>query len=156
MDRKAVIGIDPGKSGGYCYNIGSNMHLHKWRDAKTAAKNLYKLKKECEESMTPIVIYLEKVSASPIMGQSSAFKFGENYGQWQGLLDALDMDFILVAPQSWQMYLKKPNDLRGQPLKRWLKMQAMNRFGDFEVEGDRITLATCDALLIWEFGRRHL
>jgi len=143
-------------SGGLCYNIGEDLHLHKWVDAKSMFAILESVMTAARLEEQELHVYIEKVSASPIMGQASAFKFGYNYGQWQAIFDCLGLDYILVAPQSWQMYLNKPADLRGAPLKKWLKTQAITHFADTRgVKEKDITLSVCDAMLIWEFGRRQ-
>ena len=38
----------------------------------------------------------------PQQGVVSMFKFGTNYGIWQGRLEALGIPFLFVTPQKWQ------------------------------------------------------
>tara|TARA_Y100001951_G_scaffold65310_1_gene52457 strand:+ start:227 stop:493 length:267 start_codon:yes stop_codon:yes gene_type:complete len=49
----------------------------------------------------PILIAIEKVHAFPTDARSSAFKFGMNYGMWLGIIGALSIPVIKVAPQTW-------------------------------------------------------
>jgi crossover junction endodeoxyribonuclease RuvC len=47
-------------------------------------------------------IYLEKVSAMPGQGVTGMFRFGQNLGQWQGLLAGMGLDYTMVTPQAWK------------------------------------------------------
>ena len=54
--------------------------------------------------MAPDVAFLERVASRPGQGVSSVFKFGSAYGCVLGVLAALEIRTILVAPAVW----KKP------------------------------------------------
>jgi len=41
----------------------------------------------------------------PKQGVSSTFKFGMNFGAWQGILAALRIPYITVTPRQWQKAL---------------------------------------------------
>jgi len=149
-----TIGIDPGKKGGYCYNVDGKIILKKWSDPITAFELLEAVLTYGKMNGFHVKAWIEKVHASPIMGQSSAFKFGQNYGSWLSILEILKVKYKEVSPQVWQMPLEKPAELRGAPLKRWLKTQAINKFADTHgLTEKKITLDVCDALLIWEYGK---
>lgn len=49
-----------------------------------------------------IVAALERVHTMPKQGISSAGKFMQNFGAWEGFLLALGISFKLVSPQQWQ------------------------------------------------------
>jgi len=150
MNNKTIIGIDPGMSGGYCYNLEGKRYVHKWVDAPDTFAILESIMTYCMLENREVHAYIEKVSASPIMGQSSAFKFGYNFGQWNSILVALRIPYTEVVPQKWQMGLNKPKDLKGAKLKRWLKEKAIEKFPKH-----KITLATCDALLLYDYGMKQ-
>lgn len=48
---------------------------------------------------------IEKVGAMPGNGGVSMFTFGQNYGQWQGILAAFGIPVIEVTPQKWQKHI---------------------------------------------------
>ncbi|KPL07307.1 hypothetical protein AMJ86_04745 [bacterium SM23_57] len=50
----------------------------------------------------PDHIFLEKVSAMPGQGVTGMFRFGQNLGQWQGILAGLGYDYTMVTPQVWK------------------------------------------------------
>lgn len=96
------LGIDPGQKGGIAI-VGAD-HSEAWRypgDIQEAASLLgfiamnHSIKLAC----------IEKVSAMPKQGVSSTFKFGMNYGAWQGVLAALAIPYITVTPAKWQKAL---------------------------------------------------
>lgn len=93
------LGIDPGQKGGIAV-IGEGF-AEAWRypgDIQEAATLLNNIK--VEHGIT--LACIEKVSAMPKQGVSSTFKFGMNYGAWQGALAALCVPYITVTPQKWQ------------------------------------------------------
>jgi len=149
MKGTTIVGIDPGVSGGYTYNTEAGIDICKWKDARTSFAILESLMTHCMLENRTLRVYLEKVYASPIMSQSSAFSFGFNYGQWCGILECLNIEWVDVPPSRWQMGLDKPKDLKGPPLKRWLKEKAIDMFPD---QRKKITLTTCDGLLIHQYG----
>ncbi|MDY0270185.1 hypothetical protein [Trichloromonas sp.] len=53
---------------------------------------------------------LERVASRPGQGVASVFRFGENFGCWQGLLAALSIPHTLPTPQCWQKGLVVPSD----------------------------------------------
>jgi hypothetical protein len=89
--------------------------------------------------------YLESVGAMPGQGVSSTFKFGVNYGWWQGVLLSLGIPFDRVAPAVWQGAMR----CRTGGDKNISKARAQELFPQL-----KITHALADALLIAEYGRR--
>lgn len=90
--------------------------------------------------------YLEAVNAMPKQGVTSTFKFGQNYGWWQGTLTALNIPFQRVYPLKWQTAMQ----CRSGGNKNITKQRAQELF-----PGIKITHAVADALLIAEYGRRQ-
>ena len=152
-----VIGIDPGKSGGIAiWNYGivkvfkcpDNIpEMASIVDSFIGSWQSEAYKKAMNDN---IVAYIEKVHAFPTDGRSSAFKFGQNYGQWLGILGALNINTIFVTPQAWMKYYKEkfkitlPKDK--QQRKRKLKEIAA-RYTD-----KKVTLYNADAILIAVYG----
>jgi hypothetical protein len=94
------IGIDPGVTGGWAEISvdGSSIAYGHFKEGWV----------EIFEKFNTLVghrVYLEKVSASPIMGCTRSFQFGANYGGWLALLEGLKISHTLVTPKTWQKEL---------------------------------------------------
>jgi len=89
------IGIDPGKSGAFAIIDEKERIIQV--ELFTSLSVLSPSCLSCN-SFTA----LEKVHAMPGQGVVSMFTFAENYGAWQGFMQALRMPHILVTPQKWQ------------------------------------------------------
>tara|TARA_R100001463_G_scaffold6332_1_gene20838 strand:+ start:3373 stop:3711 length:339 start_codon:yes stop_codon:yes gene_type:complete len=88
------------------------------------------------------IAIIEAVHSFPGQGVASTFKFGNNYGQWQGILSALKIPYILVSPQKWmKMYQPLPKNKTER--KRRLKEIALEYHPDIKV-----TLDTSDAIVM--------
>jgi hypothetical protein len=77
------------------------------------------------------------------------FKFGTNYGIWQGLLGANKIETKFIAPQVWMKSLELPKDKVSR--KKELKIIAQ-KVVDKQDLNKRVTLHTADAVLIGMFG----
>jgi hypothetical protein len=97
-------------------------------------------------SLSPTAI-LESVHSSPGMGVKSAFTFGQNFGEWQGLLAAMKMPTRLVKPQEWQRGISGLKGTEGPNRKRVLKAEAQRRYPN-----QKVTLTNADALLLLDYG----
>jgi crossover junction endodeoxyribonuclease RuvC len=135
MTFNVKLGIDPGLSGAIAIladgepagfidmptiarNVGKGMAL----DSKGLAALLRGVLQQHTGAYVSAV--LEYVNAMPstkgaegeqrqAMGSSSAFRFGEGYGQVKGVLDTLGIDRTLVFPQQWKAHhwlLKQEKD----------------------------------------------
>lgn len=93
---KTYIGIDPGKSGALALltEDGLCTVVPFQESAYTAI-----LKAASGPSS---VCCLEKVGAMPGQGVVSMFNFGHNLGYIEGLLQAFDIPYQLVPPQTWK------------------------------------------------------
>jgi hypothetical protein len=103
---QGFIGIDPGKDGAMAILINEKILVYDFDDEK-GVKKLKELNKKGVE----LFAVIEKVNAMPKQGRSSIFKFGTNFGIWQGRLEILGVRMALISPQKWQndMYDYKPN-----------------------------------------------
>lgn len=81
------------------------------------------------------------------------FNFGKGYGHLQMALLALGIGTEDVTPNKWEkMYqLGSSGKCTKTEWKNRLKAKAQQLFPQL---GKKVTLATCDALLICEYGRR--
>ena len=93
---KTYIGIDPGTSGALALltEDGQCTVVPFQESAYTAI-----LKAASGPSS---VCCLEKVGAMPGQGVVSMFNFGHNLGYIEGLLQAFDIPYQLVPPQTWK------------------------------------------------------
>lgn len=136
------IGIDPGLSGGIAKlrEDGAVLAIEKMPPTDFDVYDaLAALDGGPEKAM------LERVSASPQMGVTSAFTFGKGYGGLRMALTAAGIPFDEVTPQKWQ---KAMQCLTGGD-KNISKRRAQQLFPTVKV-----THAIADALLIAEYCRR--
>ena len=138
------LGIDPGKGGAAAFlPTDPAATLLVFPYAKYTAGELGRVLYMERYSITAAA--LEKVHSMPAQGVKSVFSFGENFGWWQGCLDACGIEYELVTPQRWQTDL----DCRTGGDKNVTKRLAQELFPDV-----RVTHAVADALLIAEWCRR--
>jgi crossover junction endodeoxyribonuclease RuvC len=107
-----IVGIDPGLKGGIAFYHPNQLVTERtptvavpyMKKGKKSTRNDMDLNAICE-MMEPFEIshvFLEKVSAMPGQGVTGMFRFGQNLGQWQGLLAGLGLEFTMVTPQMWK------------------------------------------------------
>ena len=144
-----VIGIDPGKGGGIAiWNYG----IVKALKCPNSVPEMASIVSSCigNWQVNNVVAYIERVHAFPTDGRSSGFKFGQNYGQWLGILGALGVDTIFVTPQTWMKYYKNKYSIElpkeKQERKRKLKELAL------KYVNKKVTLYNADAILIAVYG----
>lgn len=97
--------------------------------------------------------FIEKVGAMPGQGVTSMFSFGYGFGVWMGILAALKIPHTLVTPQAWkkEMFAGYDKDTDSRVIARRLfpvqTEESLSRKKDH---------GRADALLIAEYGRRHM
>lgn len=147
----SIIGIDPGKGGGVAivYLGAKNkkaLYGNKWAAHKCpkTIKEMVILLKMFKHNTKNTKCILESVHAFPTDGRSSAFKFGMNFGIWQGILESLNIETILVTPQKWQKDLELSKN----------KQERKNQLKDIAIKesGLKATLHTSDAICIAKWG----
>ena len=147
-----IIGIDPGASGAVAIWDKGISKIYKCpKTANEMADIIIKTKhSEYVNKNQSIHAYIEKVHAFPHDGRSSIFKFGQNFGQWIGILAACKVKTELVTPQRWMNYWKKKLNIelpKDKPeRKRRLKELASN------YTDKKVTLYNADAILITMYG----
>ena len=144
--RKA-IGIDPGKGGGIAVITDETVQLHNCPKTVDSMAHLIGM---CLNDVAAYrtKVFLEKVWAFPTDGRVGSFTFGENYGQWQGILASHELEPVLITPKMWQSHFEIKKGLKKNIRKKILKQMAIERCPNT----NKITLKTADALLIAIYG----
>jgi len=150
MGDIVYIGIDPGVSGGIAV-----------LDANGGVVELLKMPSTPQDLLETLGRYregsrcvLERVGGMPGNGGSAMFNFGKGFGHLQMALLALGIATDEVTPNKWEKsyQLGSSGKYTKTEWKNKLKAKAQQLFPTL---GRKITLATCDALLIAEYGRRQ-
>lgn len=152
MSRTLIIGIDPGASGGFAEIWpDGRIDCFPMFDEPDMRDYLKQIAVHPDLGIENVAVYLEQVGGY-VGGDgqpgSSMFKFGSGYGFIRGLLCANHLATTLVVPQRWQRNIPGLKGLKGDPRKRALKNHCARQFPNVKV-----TLSTCDALLIAAYGK---
>jgi len=153
MQPEAIhIGIDPGKDGAVAFLFEDGAEVFDFEDGEA----LIRLRAHAAARADGLVLIqacIEKVSAMPKQGVSTTFKFGTNFGQWIGRLEALGVPFDFVTPQKWKraVFDSMPKgDAKAMALDRARRM--------FPELGDRLKRkrdhGRAEALLIAAYARK--
>ena len=144
---KKCVGIDPGKSGGVAILTDETAKVY---PCPRTTEDMAMLISMCLSDVAAYRtrVFLEKVWAFPTDARSSSFSFGENYGQWQGILASHELEPVFVTPKTWQSHFEIKKGLPKPIRKKMMKQMAIDRCPEIK----RITLKTCDALLIAIYG----
>lgn len=97
-----VIGVDPGKSGAISVLWDGDVEFRKMTETPHDLVRWLREEITVESGNVRCVAAIEKVSASPQMGVTSAFSFGRSYGALEMMLVMLGVPFVFVTPQKWQ------------------------------------------------------
>lgn len=180
MENKTLIGIDPGAKGGIAIlHQDGRVEVYKMPETTKDLSDIIDVTHtEAMLDSGKIKCYLEQVSGFAGEGQpgSSAFNFGQGYGEIIGILTHAKIPFETITPQRWQKIYtlgtrgtirgnysgmspeqakaekKRISSLNNKAKRDWknkLKELAQRLYPDVTV-----TLGTSDALLILEYGRR--
>jgi len=151
-----TIGIDPGQKGGLAFvNRRDTQRAWAYRYPGDAVEAARIIREFTSEHGVAQLAVLEKVHAMPKQGVSSTFKFGQNYGAWQGVLAALEIPFILVTPQKWQkVMLDSAGKQGGDKKDRSLEM-ARRLWPDIDMRY-KADDGKAEALLMARFGILYL
>jgi len=167
MKTKYYIGIDPGASGAIAI-LEANppcdiVLLADWPgNAITAAKLILdiamttSIKRRIADMQVKAAV--ESVHAMPGQGVSSMFKFGANFGIWQGILAAFEIPTLLPRPHDWQRGVIRKGD--GSDPKSRSIAAALRLFPQADIKLKKHH-SRADALLIawWlfqKFGRQDM
>jgi len=140
-----IIGIDPGKGGGIGRVISVDKNIWSAYKCPKTIDEMVEIIKTFKKFAVRPICYLESVHAFPTDGRSSAFKFGENFGVWKGILSSFDIETKLVTPQKWQKHFGELPKVK-KDRKAKLKQIATDK------TKIKATLNTADALCITVYG----
>jgi len=148
--EKIYIGIDPGQTGAIAFltPIENNNIVIDFEDSLLALSLML------ANTRSPhyfLYAAIEKVSSMPKQGVASSFKFGTNFGIWQGRLEALQIPFVFVTPRKWQ---KEVFDSMAQGDRKEMSLNLARRlfpWADLRLKKHH---SRADALLIAEWLRR--
>ena len=149
---RAVLGIDPGKTGAVCAMHADGPDVRRFPEDGDPLETMAELMSEYYIAHA----YLERVSAMPGNGAVSMFNFGRGYGLIQGWLRGLLIPFTLVSPRVWQKELHL--GCSGADAKARSAQAAKQLFPAAELVLPRCRKphdGMVDALLIAEWGRRN-
>tara|TARA_R110002051_G_scaffold145245_3_gene218237 strand:- start:13681 stop:14145 length:465 start_codon:yes stop_codon:yes gene_type:complete len=135
------IAIDPGWSGAMAvYKNNELIRTHKCMPTSTETWELVR-----EDIMKSNIAILEWVHSFPGQGVVSTFKFGYNYGMWNGFLAAASKETMLVSPQMWQKNWDNVPKVK-KDRKNFLKAEAQK-----VANGVKVTLVNADAICIGQW-----
>ena len=148
MNKKAYMGIDPGKNGAVCIIYPEKTEAHKCPDnPRDMADIVRTFLNNCHMEDLDAKVCIEKVHVFPTDGKVSAFTFGTNYGMWQGILGCWYIDFELVRPVDWQKSYNENYDIPKIYIEKKRKFKEIAKnYVDFNV-----TLAIADSILIAKY-----
>lgn len=152
MEKNYYIGVDPGMSGGIAVLTEDGEVVDVRNMPDTPADILEYLR---SYQAFPCVCVLEDVGQGmPGQSSSATAKFARHNGHLEMALLALGIRTIKARPQKWEKTyaLGKSSSYSKPEWKRKLKERAQQLFPNL---GKRVTLKTCDALLIAEYCRRN-
>lgn len=136
------IAIDPGQTGGVAIQDDDKATLKQWSTPREMAQYISDAVFGYPGLVTCVI---EDVHAMPGQGVSSAFKFGVNYGQWQGILQALNVPFARVSPVVWKRQMGLYGKKKDRQANLAAKRLAEERLG-IVVKRE---LADAACLLVW-------
>jgi hypothetical protein len=147
MSEQKLLAIDPGAKGGLAWTDG----------LETSCCNMPETLGDIVEKLRELsaagirVAYLEQVVGFiPMASPAAMFSFGQNFGQVQGALAALNFRVIEVRPAKWQKELSLGNKSDWCDKKQWkthLKNTSQKLYPLL-----KINLSTADALLILRYA----
>ncbi len=156
--EKIFIGIDPGFSGGIAIYSPENDSIRAINMPKTP-RDIYDflkgVKEYAERGSCSLHCMMEDVGhGMPGQSSSATAKFARHNGHLEMALLALCIPTETITPQKWQkaFQLGKSSDYTKTQWKNRLKAKAQQLFS---YASSKITLSTCDAMLLAEYARRR-
>lgn len=149
---RTIIAVDPGLTGGVA--LKRNGQPTQAFPMPPTEGDLADLLCNLVTDASDTVAVVEEVGGYVGVAQpgSAAFRFGRNFGFLLGVLQTLGVRVELVKPQRWQKALGLGNSRKCRSKTAWknkLKAAAQRLHPRL-----KLTLATCDAVLILEYGLR--
>ena len=171
MER--ILGIDPGLDGAFCIMViderSHDVQEIVFQKFPTIANEPdFQRLGDLFDFFVGCYGILEKVSAMPHQGVCSMFKFGRVYGAIQALLHCNRISHIEVRPQDWQKEIfvgvpainKETKRGKRKDVKKMAEIQVRRMFPTLDLRPtprcENFHSGMVDALLLAEWGRRHL
>jgi len=95
------IGVDPGSGSGAIAALDRDGNAVFAEECNGPPAEVWNTFAAIVHGHTIVAAGLEKVHSMPKQGVSSTFKFGENFGTWQGIFLGRYIPFQLMTPQTW-------------------------------------------------------
>lgn len=143
-----VLGIDPGKTGAMAIfertsvNVGNSVFptyklidIYDYGDNFKIVHCLANTPTIVTDEVIRMYAFIENVHAAPGQSVSAMFNFGQNLGWWKGVLDALDIPYQSIAPQSWSPYMLGKTDNK-KTRAREVATKKFSRFVDNTTDDD--------------------
>ena len=148
MKPKAWVGIDPGKTGAAALIYEAGEVVEDWPGSAIDAAEILT---EWRLTWAIQLVALERVHAMPKQGVSSTFSFGQNFGQWDGIIATLALPCLQPTPQEWQKGIVRKSD--GKDAKERSLVAARRLFPDAELSRKKDN-GRADALLMAWWARQ--
>lgn len=161
-----IIGIDPGKSGGIAISSGiEGEEVYPMPETEGDIIDLFQTILSKRRGGEDTKVYMESLTgyAGSAVPSSTMFTMAKYYWSWLFLFMNAGIQVNLVTSGNWQKGLSLGNkgSVRGmsssqkskinRDWKNKLKGEAQRLYPHVE----KITLKTCDALLVLEYGKRQ-
>lgn len=148
-----VLGIDPGKKGGYAViELDGEVKIYGRMALSGREISIQPFVELMKGQAEKLLVVIEKVHSMPSQSSQSTFTFGEGYGKIKGACEALGVSYELAHPQTWKREVLQGTDRTKQAAIEWVKRRypGVNLARGGKVESDGIA----DALCIAEYGKR--
>jgi crossover junction endodeoxyribonuclease RuvC len=153
-----VIGIDPGLTGAIAviHTKDGYSELYDMPLIEVGKKKTISLQETSNIIKNHVfgfrvIAFIEKVGARPGQGVTSMFHFGKSYGAMLGILAALGVPYVEIAPQTWKKEMLQ--DMAKDKDASRYKAQTLFPEHDFNLKKHH---GRADAILIAEAGRRRV
>ena len=152
IHSKIFIGIDPGKNGGVAIinEVPDYEAVISFRCPKPPPEMAYSLVSTipADVSYGNVLVTVEHVHAMPKNGVVSMFSFGQNLGQWEGILGAFELNVTYAGPRTWMQHYDCKPGMDKKDRKRYLRGIAETLFPNI-----KMTFNVSDALLIANYNK---
>jgi hypothetical protein len=148
---KVYVGIDPGKTGAVAVIVEGEVMFTDYPHL-----NLYLLG-ETLYDFADVFVLIEAAQAMPGQGSVSGFHYGQGYGEYLGMLKAMQIPFETIHPTKWkkEFGLLMPKAKLADK-KRASRDKAIELFPkEFERLSKAGNHGRAEALLLAEYARRH-
>lgn len=147
VDRRLIMGVDPGIRGGIAFLGGRYLgELHCY-DIPTVGSEV-DVEEVCRliRQHEPKLAVIERAGAMPKQGVSSTFKYGVAYGMLRGALTACNVPHHLVAPTQWKKRFALDRD------KEKSRAMALRLWPGTNFFGRKLDHGRAEAALIAQYG----